>query len=165
MHNTGFFPDCYLLSVTDGSISIPYLARYSEIFKKPNFQAVKWMSTFIRKMFSQAELETEGSQLATIFGSPPTPLRVPLWYTTGVFSLWETQRAENVTYFVDGSENTLIYAWLRKWGKKMVGWVEVEPARLNPSSKMDTPYSVDFEDRPQIQGPRVGSLNLGSIDN
>jgi len=37
MHNTGFFPDCQLLSVTDGSIWIPYLTRYSEIFKKPNF--------------------------------------------------------------------------------------------------------------------------------
>jgi len=47
MHNTGFFPDCYLLSVTDGSIWIPYLARYSEIFKKPNFEVVKWKSTFI----------------------------------------------------------------------------------------------------------------------
>jgi len=35
MHNTGFFPDYYyLLSVTNGSIWIPYLARYSEIFKK-----------------------------------------------------------------------------------------------------------------------------------
>jgi len=32
MHNTGFFQDCYLLSVTDGSIWIPHLARYSEIF-------------------------------------------------------------------------------------------------------------------------------------
>jgi len=38
MHNTDFFPICYFLSVTDGSIWIPYLARYSEIFKKPNFQ-------------------------------------------------------------------------------------------------------------------------------
>jgi len=47
MHNTGFFPDCYLLSVTDGYIWIPYLARYLEIFKKPYFQAVKWKSTFI----------------------------------------------------------------------------------------------------------------------
>ena len=73
MHNTGFFPDCYLLSVTDWSISIPYHARYSEIFKKPNFQPVKWKYTFIRKMLSQAELEIEGSRLATIFGSPPTP--------------------------------------------------------------------------------------------
>ena len=42
MHNTGFFPDCCLLSVTNGSSSTPYLARYSEIFKKPNFQAVVW---------------------------------------------------------------------------------------------------------------------------
>jgi len=40
MHNTDFFPDSYLLSVTNGSIWIPYLARYSEIFKKPNFQVV-----------------------------------------------------------------------------------------------------------------------------
>jgi len=36
MHNTVFFPDCFLLSAIDGSIWIPYLARYSEIFKKPN---------------------------------------------------------------------------------------------------------------------------------
>jgi len=83
MHNTGFFPDCQLLSVTDGSIWIPYLARYPEIFQKPNFQVVKWKSTFIRKMLSQAELETEGSGLATIFGLPPTPpqtmgFRMPL---------------------------------------------------------------------------------------
>jgi len=40
LHNTGFFPDYNLLSVTDGSIWIPYLARHSEIFKKPNFQVV-----------------------------------------------------------------------------------------------------------------------------
>ena len=40
LHNTGFFPDYYLLSVTDESIWIPYLARYSEIFKKPNLQLV-----------------------------------------------------------------------------------------------------------------------------
>ena len=71
--NTDFFPDCCLLSATNGSISTPYLARYSEIFKKPNFQAVKWESTFIWKMLYQAELETEGSRLAIIFGSPPTP--------------------------------------------------------------------------------------------
>ena len=37
-NNKGFLPDCYLLSVTDGSIWIPYLARYLEIFKKPDFQ-------------------------------------------------------------------------------------------------------------------------------
>jgi len=49
MHNTGFFPVC------DGSIWILYLARYSKIFKKPNFQVVKWKSTFIWKMLSQAE--------------------------------------------------------------------------------------------------------------
>jgi len=73
MHDTGYFPDCYLLSVTDRSIWIPYLARYSEIFKKPNFQVVKWKSTFIWKMLSQAELETDGSRLATIFGLPLTP--------------------------------------------------------------------------------------------
>jgi len=47
MHNTGFYPDCQLLAVTDWSIWIPYLARYSEIFKKPNFQVVKWKSTFL----------------------------------------------------------------------------------------------------------------------
>jgi len=79
MHNTGFFPNCSLLSATNGSIWIPYLARYSEIFKKPNLQVVKWKSTFIWKILSQAELETEGSCLSTIFGSPPTPRlgRVP----------------------------------------------------------------------------------------
>jgi len=52
MYNTCFFPDCLLLSVTDGSIWIPYFARarlgYSDmIFKKPNFEVVKWKSTFI----------------------------------------------------------------------------------------------------------------------
>ena len=77
MHNTGFFPDCYLLSVIDGSIWIPHFARYLEIFKKLNFQVVKWKSTFICKMLSQSELETEVSRLATIFGSPPTPPRAP----------------------------------------------------------------------------------------
>jgi len=41
MHNTGFFSDCCLLSVTDGSIWIPYLARYSEMFKKPNCKGSK----------------------------------------------------------------------------------------------------------------------------
>jgi len=56
MHNTGFFPDCYILSVTDGSLWIPFLARYSEIFKKPNFQVIKWKSTFIWQMLCQAEL-------------------------------------------------------------------------------------------------------------
>jgi len=33
------------LSVTDGSIWIQYLARCSEIFKKPNFRVVKWAWT------------------------------------------------------------------------------------------------------------------------
>jgi len=41
MHNTGFFPDCWLLSVTNGSIWIPYLARYSEIFKETQFSGSK----------------------------------------------------------------------------------------------------------------------------
>ena len=63
MHNTGFFPDCYLLSLTDGSILIPYLARYSKIFKKPNFQAIKRKSTFIWKMLSQEELTPFGNNL------------------------------------------------------------------------------------------------------
>jgi len=34
--------------------------------------------------------------------------------------------AENVTFFDDGSENTSIHSWLRKWGKKIGGWVEVD---------------------------------------
>jgi len=38
MHNTGILPDCHPLSVTDGSLWIPYLARYLEILKKPNLQ-------------------------------------------------------------------------------------------------------------------------------
>jgi len=42
------------------------------IIKKPNFQIVKYKSSFIWKMLSQAELETEGSRFATIFGSPAT---------------------------------------------------------------------------------------------
>ena len=87
MHNTGFFPDCCLLSVTDGCIWIPYLARYYEIFKKPNFQVVKCKSTFISKMLSQAELETEWSDFATIFGLPPTPRwagSTQTWKKTGV---------------------------------------------------------------------------------
>jgi len=41
MYNTGFFPDYCLLSVTDGSIWIPYLARYLERVKELNFQVVK----------------------------------------------------------------------------------------------------------------------------
>jgi len=49
-------------------ILIPYLVRYLEIFKKPNFQVVKCKPTFIWKMRSQAELETEGSGLATMLG-------------------------------------------------------------------------------------------------
>jgi len=73
MQNTGFFSDSYLLSVTNGSIWIPYLATYSKIFKKPNFQVIKWKSTFIWKTLSQAEMEHEGSRLAIIFGLPPTP--------------------------------------------------------------------------------------------
>ena len=68
MRNTGFFLDCYLLSVTDGSIWI----RYAEIFKKPNFQVPEWKSTFIWKMLSQAEWETEGSRLVqSFFCLPP----------------------------------------------------------------------------------------------
>ena len=31
MHKTGFFPNCYLLSVTDGSIWLPYLAHIRRI--------------------------------------------------------------------------------------------------------------------------------------
>jgi len=90
LHNTGFFPDCCLLSVTNGSIWIPYLARYSEIFKKPNFQVVKAWSkfTFIWKMLSQTELETKGSRLATIFSLSPTPLPhtlLSVCETTGYF--------------------------------------------------------------------------------
>ena len=51
MHNTCFFPDCQLLSLTDGSIGSLFLARYSEIFKEPNFQVVKVNSMFIWKIF------------------------------------------------------------------------------------------------------------------
>jgi len=53
MHNTGFFPDCHLLSLTGGSIWMPYLARYSEIFKKFYFQVVKWKSTLIGDILSR----------------------------------------------------------------------------------------------------------------
>jgi len=77
MHNTCFFPDCHLLAVTAGSISIPYLAGYSEIFKKPNFQVVKMEVHVHLKNAFQAELETEGSRLAIILGLPPTPQHVP----------------------------------------------------------------------------------------
>ena len=60
-----------LLSFSNnGSIWIQYLDWYSEIFQQPNFQVVKWKSTFNWKMPSQAELETKGSRLATIFGLP-----------------------------------------------------------------------------------------------
>jgi len=80
MHNASFFLDCYLLLVTDGSIWIPYLARYSEIFKKPNFQVVKWKSTFIWKILSQAEWETEGSRLVqSFFCLPPLIWSVISW--------------------------------------------------------------------------------------
>jgi len=40
-------------------------------------RAPKLKSTFIWKMLSQAELETERSHLATIFGLPPTPREDP----------------------------------------------------------------------------------------
>jgi len=73
MHNTGFFSNSYLLSITYGSIWIQYPARYLEIFKKPNFQVVKYKSMFIWKMLSQAELETEGLRFMAIFGLPPSP--------------------------------------------------------------------------------------------
>jgi len=79
MHNTGFFPDCHLFSLTDGSIWILYLARYSKIFKKPNCQVVKWKSTFIWKILSRRNWKTEGSRLATIFGLPPTPHTNRIW--------------------------------------------------------------------------------------
>jgi len=44
MHNTCFFSDCLLLSVTNGSIWIPHPAKYSEIFEKHNREVVKWKS-------------------------------------------------------------------------------------------------------------------------
>jgi len=65
---------CLLPAVTDACIWIPYLARYLETFKEPNFQVVKCKPTFIWKMLSKARLETEGSGLATIFGLPHPPL-------------------------------------------------------------------------------------------
>jgi len=68
IHNAGFFPDCCFLTVIYGCIWIPYVARYSEIFKKSNFQVLRWKSSL-----KNAELETEGPRLSTIFGSPPTP--------------------------------------------------------------------------------------------
>jgi len=48
-----------------------------EIFKKPNFQVVKCKPTFIWKMLSQAELETEGSGL--VFGFLPFLVPVRGW--------------------------------------------------------------------------------------
>jgi len=79
-HHTGFFPDCHLLSLIDGSIWIPYLARYSEIFgdiQEPQFSGSKMEVHVHLKIAFQAELETEGSRLAAIFGAifglPPTP--------------------------------------------------------------------------------------------
>jgi len=84
LHNTGFFPDCFLLSVTNGSIWIPYLARYSEIFKKPNFQVVKWKSTFIWKMLSQAELVTERSVKLQSLVCFPQPLHTAI----SVYKFW-----------------------------------------------------------------------------
>ena len=60
MYNTCFFPDCQLLSVTNGSIWIPFLARYLEIFKKPNSQVVKMKFHVHLKNAFQAEMETEG---------------------------------------------------------------------------------------------------------
>ena len=62
---------------------IPYLARYLEIFKKPNFQVVKCKPTFIWKILSQ--LETEGSGLATIFGLPPTPQPMVQYHESTMF--------------------------------------------------------------------------------
>jgi len=76
MHNTGFFPDCHLLSLTDGSIWIPYLARYSEIFgdiQETQFSGSEMEVHVHLKIAFQAELETEESRSATIFGLPSTP--------------------------------------------------------------------------------------------
>jgi len=73
MHNTGFFPDCLLLSVTNGSIWKLYLARYSETFKQPNFQVVKWKFTFIWKMLSEKERSGGTSEFYTLcFDSHPS---------------------------------------------------------------------------------------------
>jgi len=48
MHNTGYFPECYPFSVTNGSMWIPYLAKYSEIFNKPNFQVLLFKFFWVR---------------------------------------------------------------------------------------------------------------------
>jgi len=47
LYNISFFPDRQNFSVTDGSIWIQYLFRYSEIFQKLNFHVVRWKSTFV----------------------------------------------------------------------------------------------------------------------
>jgi len=94
MHNTGFFPDCHLLSLTNGSIWILYLARYSEIFKKPNFPGSKMEVHVHLKNAFQVELETEGSRLATIFGLPPTSHR-------GIFLKKLTRPTQLIMYVLD----------------------------------------------------------------
>jgi len=107
MHNTGFFPNCCLLSVTNGSIWIPYLARYSEIFKKPNFQVVKWKSMFIWKMLSQAKLENEvtfGYDLW--FASHPSP------------ALYHEDTLEKTLLWRHSYEDTLMVVDVKPRGKK-----------------------------------------------
>jgi len=113
MHNTGFFPDCYLLSATDGCVCcFVSLTRYWEIVAVPGCPRVNrpgiitWGGRMLtlhlnygpfrsRQIFGDIQethfsgsivevhvhLKTtfpggigiEGSRLATIFGSPPTP--------------------------------------------------------------------------------------------
>ena len=80
---TGFFPDCRLLSLT--WVHLDTVSR--QIFKdiwRTQFSGSKMEVHVHLKNTFQAELETEGSRLATIFGLPPTPrwmLKSRIWKT------------------------------------------------------------------------------------
>jgi len=76
MHNTGFFLDCLLLSVSNGFIWMLYLARYSEILKIPNFWGSKMEDYIHLKKNSRRNRKKSdqvGHQNSTIFGLLPTP--------------------------------------------------------------------------------------------
>ena len=58
----------------------------------------------------------------------PPPTRVMAWSVQNSVGGSRNRLlvAENVTFLVGGSENTLIHWWLRKGGLKIGGWVEVD---------------------------------------
>ena len=110
MHNTGFFPDCHLLSLTDGSIWIPYLARYSEIFKKSDFQVVKWKSTFIWKTLSRWNWKPKDHVWLQYLVCLPPLVAVPSQFVKRVI-VWDNEMGsckENTAYSLN---NTTSKPW------------------------------------------------------